>query len=299
MGESVKGHLMRNAAALRNLLRPLKYQIEQAIHRPRSEAELVSEAEAYWRGDADILPQHSHWRGAGIFDDERWGRLGKRHVALYERLTKLAERPERVGTIVEWGCGGGANAVHFAPYCSTFVGVDISKSSLDECGRQLQALDFSGYVPIEIDVASPESALRALPAPADFFLCTYVFELLPSADYGLRLLELAHRMLAANGMALIQIRCSDGTWQTKPRRFDYRRNVSRMVTYPLEKFWSEAERIGFEPLAASLLPEDNLTGDDHYAFVMMVKVPPSADEGLGPDCTSGLPHDGGSARRVT
>ena len=161
----------------------------------------------------------------------------------------------------------------FAGLCSTFVGVDVSRTSLDECGRQLAAGGFKNYIPVEIDVAHPEEALDVFAGPADLFLCTYVFELLPSVAYGLRVLRLAHQLLADDGMALIQIHCSDGTWETRPRLFSYARNALDMTTYSLEQFWTEAEHIGFIPLAATLVPDDELTGTTHYAYVLMVKRP--------------------------
>jgi cyclopropane fatty-acyl-phospholipid synthase-like methyltransferase len=207
-----------------------------------------------------------------VFDeDDRWLGMGQRHVELYRRLARMAGKPEQIGTIVEWGCGGGTNAVAFAGLSSTFVGVDVSRTTLEECGRQLAAIGFDDYVPVEIDVADPERALDALQGPADVFLCTYVFEGLPSVEYGFRVLRLAHRLLADDGAALIQIKCTNGSWETRPRPFSYRRNVSQISTYSLEQFWTEAQRIGFTPLAITLVPHDELTGDFHLAYVMMLK----------------------------
>ena len=57
----------------------------------------------------------------------------------------------------------------------------------------------------------------------------------------------------------------------RSRPFSYRRNVARISTYSLEQFWTEAQRIGFTPLAVTLVPHDELTGDLHLAYVMMVK----------------------------
>lgn len=270
--KAIDDQLRRAVGAVKRQLRPLRDRVEVAIRRPQGEGELAADAQAYWRGDHSILPQYSHWRGAGVFDDDdRWRRMGQRHVELYRRLARMAGKPEQIGTIVEWGCGGGANAVPFAGLSSTFVGVDVSRTSLEECGRQLAAVGFEDYVPVEIDVADPERALDALPGPADVFLCTYVFEVLPSVEYGFRVLRLAHRLLADDGAALIQIKCTDGSWETRPRPFSYRRNVTQITTYSLEQFWTEAQRIGFTPLAVTLVPHDELTGDLHYAYVLMVK----------------------------
>ena len=66
-----------------------------------------------------------------------WDVVGRGHLELFDRLARVVERKEQLGTVVEWGCGGGANAVSFAPRCSSFVGVDISQDSLDECARQV------------------------------------------------------------------------------------------------------------------------------------------------------------------
>jgi Methyltransferase domain len=270
--KTIDDPLRRVVGAIKRQLRPLRDRVEVAIRRPQDEGKLAYDAQAYWRGDHAILPQYSHWRGTGVFDDdERWVGMGQRHLELYRRLARMAGKPEQIGTIVEWGCGGGANAVPFAGLSSTFVGVDVSRTSLDECGRQLAAVSFQNYVPVEIDVADPERVLDVLTGPADLFLCTYVFEMLPSVAYGYRLLRLARRLLAEDGTALIQIKCTDGSWETRPRPFSYRRNVTQITAYALEQFWIEAQRIGFMPLAVALVPHDEFTGDVHYAYLLMVK----------------------------
>ena len=163
---------------------------------------------------------------------------------IYRRLAMLSGSPEKVDAIFEWGCGGGSNAVPFSAFGGRYYGLDISRASLDECARQLVAIEYDGFVPIEIEANQPEHALHALPGPVDVFLCTYVFELLPSVDYGLRVLKLAHQSLVDGGRALVQIRHSDGSWDRRPRPFSYRRNVGRATTYPLEQFWTEARSIG-------------------------------------------------------
>ena len=73
-----------------------------------------------WRSD-------SHWRGASAFEsDDDWLSVGADHVELTRRLAPhvLDRRPNAL-RILEWGAGGGANAVHFAPLADEFIAVEI------------------------------------------------------------------------------------------------------------------------------------------------------------------------------
>ena len=52
----------------------------------------------------------------------------------FARAVGLAHPLER---IVERGCGGGANAVAFAPHCAEYLGADLGSETVDECEKQL------------------------------------------------------------------------------------------------------------------------------------------------------------------
>lgn len=235
-----------------------------------SEAGLVGEANAFWNSPATARrEEYSHWRGVGVFaDDERWLAIGRQNLALYRQFALMAGAgaPRR---ILEWGCGGGANAVHFAPLGTTYIGLDIVPESLDECGRQLAAMGYRGFHPLLADPASPEAVPEKLSEPCDLFLSTYVFELLPSAEYGLRVLAAARRLLRPGGLAMIQIRYSRHSWTSRTKRFSYRRHVANMTTYPIDVFWTEAEAKGFVPLAVRLVPEEPLNGNTNYAYFLL------------------------------
>src|SRR5215831_18342336 len=113
----------------------------QAIGFRGSEAGLISDSQNYWNGQEDrSLKQNSHWRGVGIFgDDTNWLTLGSEHFQLYERFARTLDSPRPVRRVVEWGCGGGMNAVHFGQIAEEFFGVDISSASLDECAQQMRS----------------------------------------------------------------------------------------------------------------------------------------------------------------
>lgn len=263
---------------LRKLLGPMYQPLRRAelrlecMLRRRPDDALAAEAQKYWNDDAEEMPQMAHWRGAGIFDDEdRWLRMGRRHVQLYEQLAAMADSPPPLHRIVEWGCGGGANAVIFAPLAAHFVGIDVAPENLDECGQQLAAMGYDGFEPILIPVADPEQVLHDLPGPAELFLCTYVFEVFPSQEYGHRVLQLAHRMLAEGGLALVQIKFVTDRWESRPRRFSYRRNLGYLTSYDLHEFWSTAEDFGFDPIAVKLLSEDPVNGNGPYAYFLLQK----------------------------
>lgn len=241
------------------------YRILTAAGVRQSQAALTGDAQQYWSAPDDGRWQSdSHWRGAGVFEGtDLWSQIGVRHLAMVERAAKAVAFDRPWSRIVEWECGGGANAVHFAPRAQEFVGVDISAETLSECGKQVAAVCDTAWRPVQVDVANPEAAADQVES-CDLWLSYYVFELVPSREYGVRLLHIAHRMLRPGGLACIQIKYSDGSWSTRPRRWGYRSGVAGMTAYRVEEFWELAERIGFVPELVELRPRDEL--DYRYAY---------------------------------
>lgn len=238
-----------------------------------SEAELIRASSDYWNGspasNAD-LGDYSHWQGTGPWSDrERWLALGRPHVRLVEQLRATAggSEPRR---IVEWGCGGGANAIHFASQATDYCGIEIAQASLDECGRVLREAGCTAFRPVLVHADAPEQALQLTQEGYDLFLCTYVFELIPSRAYGERLLRVAARLLRPGGLALVQIRYDDGTARSAQKYRDYDRHCTRFTSYRIEDFWTLAQRAGFEPLFVWLAPTQTpeFSGDLYAYFGM-------------------------------
>ena len=235
---------------------------------------LAAESAVFWQDRA--TQQQLHWQGSGIFaEEQRWRSLGAEHLQLYDRGVRALDRDTTLERIVEWGSGGGANAVHFAPRATEYVGVDVSSESLEECARQVAGLAGPAFRPVLISPLAPEAALAGLDASCDLFLSTYVFEILPSAEYGLRILRIAHAMLREGGVALVQIRYTSGSWRTASRPWGYSRNLTLNARYRIEDFWLEAERIGFRPLMVTLLPYQPLNTGRDYAYYFLVKDTPA------------------------
>lgn len=236
----------------------------------QSQARIAADAQAYWeRPGAPQWESDSHWRTASAFaDNDLWAEIGRRHLAMFERGTRTVGVDRPWGRVLEWGCGGGANAVHFAPRAGEFIGVDISADTLAQCGLEVSAVSDTTWRPVLVDVAEPEKALDEVTG-CDVWLSFYVFELIPSPEYGERLLRIAHRMLAPGGLALIQIKYSDGRWTTRPRRRAYRSGLATMTTYRIEEFWGLAQRCGFRPETVELVPRNEL--DERYAYFLLTR----------------------------
>jgi cyclopropane fatty-acyl-phospholipid synthase-like methyltransferase len=171
--------------------------------------------------------------------------------------------------MLEWGPGGGCNAIHFTRHAQQIFGVDVSAANLRQCQAQLRANGFKDFTSIEIDAEKPDAVLDKVDRPVDFFLCTAVFQHFPSQAYGRRVVEIAHQMLADDGIALIQTRYDDGSETVKCKSDDYQRNVSTFTSYRVEEFWEIAVGAGFKPLNVSLALSTK------YAFYTLQKGPRS------------------------
>jgi SAM-dependent methyltransferase len=260
-------------AKIRDAKNKVEIFLRQMTSLNTPEKRLIGESQAYWNNPSSkSLKQNSHWRGVGIFaDDARWLALGLEHLQLYQELARVVDLKQSPKRIVEWGCGGGMNAVHFGRLADEFYGVDISSSSLVECGRQTTAAGLQNFRPILIDSKAPEAALSQLPGACDLFISTYVFELLPTPEYGIRILRIACDLLATGGIALIQIKYSEGDKQTRSRAWAYAKNLAWNATYRIEDFWKAAQQCGFTPKTVTLQPEQPLVNDRNYAYFLLQK----------------------------
>jgi len=233
------------------------------------EGTLERDAARYWEhGAGDPWRNNSHWRGGSQFDGTGlWEKAGQEHLDLYQRLRQAAAgNPAPVDRVVDWGCGGGANAVAFAPLASEIIGVDVSADSVQECARQVGgAAEFTGVV---ASVSRPEQAAATIARPVSLFLCLYVLELVPSKEYGLRLMRIAYDLLTPGGQAFVQIKYSAGSWRTSSRRRSYRRDLAG-VAYRVDEFWTAMTRIGFQPETVVLVPRNEL--DERYAYFLLVR----------------------------
>lgn len=231
-----------------------------------SEAKLTRDAQAYW--DAPPPGQRetfAHWRD-GFGEDGTWQSIGRENLAALDRLAPAAGFDGKLRRVVEWGCGGGANAVHFGTRCDTFYGVDITSHTLAECDRQMTAAGLgSKFHGVQIDAATPESALDAIDGGCDAFVSFYVFELFPTPKYGERILKIARRLLRPGGIALIHVKYETGL-ATRSRRWGYKLGVASMTSYRIDEFWQLAATCGLAPQAVALVPRQPLVGDERYAY---------------------------------
>ena len=266
MPTASRTQLRRAAGAARNRARFALGQAGLA----HSSSRLTHDASQYWHGDrGDRWQNDSHWRSGSKFDDtELWAAMGQEHLRLYQRLRQAAGEPAALKRIIDWGCGGGANAVSFAPLAEELIVVDVNATSLDECTRQVALAASTPSVKVLATIADPEEAARAIPRPCDLFLCLYVLELVPTQAYGLRLMRIAYHLLGPGGQAFVQIKYATRAWRTRPRRRGYRTDVAG-TTYRIEDFWTAMASIGFRPEAVALVPENDL--DERYAYFLLSK----------------------------
>lgn len=235
-----------------------------------TEQKLEDDAQEYWN-QASLKKSASHWRDNEEFDEQNWLELGKEHMKLMNSFAGMAGLRFPVNKIVEWGCGGGANAVQFGALTKIYFGVDINAETLDECSNQMKNWGYDNFRSVLIMVDDPEAGLIDEMKDSDLFICTYVFELIPSPEYGLRLLRLANQVLKVGGVGLIQIRYNDLGRRHGSRKWGYKFKPYHMTTYSLEEFWNYALAFGFQPLAIYLVPEQKIVGDVRYGYYFIKK----------------------------
>lgn len=237
----------------------------------QSEDRITADAQAYWSDpEAKAWAGNSHWENSSAFEDgDRWQRMGTEHLAMFDKGARAVQFDRPLNRIVDWGCGGGGNAIAFASRCKEIIGVDPSGDSLTECARQLSGHSAS-FQPVRIDVDTPEKALAEIKGDVDAFVSYYVLELVPTPSYGLRLMKIAYDMLGIGGIAHVQIKYSTSHLATRPRGRNYLRGQAQMTTYEIPVFWEAMTRIGFTSITVGdLVPKNDL--DERYAYFTLIK----------------------------
>lgn len=236
------------------------------------QGKLRIDADRYWRG-GDLSPSwssNSHWADGLASDD--WKRVGSDHLAIFDRFARALGLPTTPDLVIEWGCGGGANAVVFAPRATKFVAADISAESVAECVRQVASVCATPTDGVVIDLSHPELAAAELDGMCDLFICVYVIELTPTSDDALKIVDAAERLLKVGGMAILQVKYRTRDRRTRGHRRDYDKNVANMTTFWIDEFWQCAKERGLTPEFVTLVPKNHL--DQRYAYYALTK--PSA-----------------------
>jgi hypothetical protein len=209
---------------------------------------LTADAHSYWNRDDPWTRSVSHFTGARRCPANRWKRIGDRN---WQRFTTFVERVnarlEDFQSMVEWGPGGGANAVAFCRHFKRFYGVDVSRLSLVECRDQLGARMLADcFTEVPINCAEPHAALHLVDTPVDFFLSTACYQHFPSKSYGAHVTNLAGMMLRPDGIAMIQIRWNDGGQYHAPKTSKYckGKNAIRFTSYNIGEFLGIASDAG-------------------------------------------------------
>ncbi len=250
---------------IRNSLRVASY----LLNFRQSEEHLAAQSHRWWTNpNNQKLPLFQHWSGS--LPEEAWDRIGGETYEFYQRVSSSLGLDSPVRRIVEWGCGGGANAIHFAKEVDTFYGVDISETTLQECERQMAKRGLTNFKPILIDTQSPEKACESISEPIDLFLCVYVFELFPSEAYGLKILRIASQLLKQGGVAIVQNKYPINI-VTRSQRWGYGLGVANMTSYPIHEFWNSCMECGLTPQFVHLKPKQPLVNDERYAYYFLTK----------------------------
>lgn len=231
---------------------------------------LAQQARHFWNEVSPQRAQEAHWRGHGVFaDDAVWLKLGRDHVQLLQRVLQAHGRTLAPRRVVEWGCGGGMNAVHLAQGTEAYYGVDIAPATLQECARQVQAEGGGPFVPVLADPLAPRAAAQEVGAGCDLFVCTYVFELLPSEAHALEVLDIARDLLCSGGIALVHVRLARSGLGGGSRPWGYVQNMAHNVRFTDTAFTQACRERGLRVLDSVQVSNVPELRERDYAYYVL------------------------------
>lgn len=223
------------------------------------------------------LAEMSHWRGYGRYKDEAvWLRIGEgsvRRINTILRTEKIKDFWAKPRVVLEWGSGGGANAIAFRDHAKAYYGVDISKQNLNEAARVMREANSSIFKPALID-SGPKDVLSAVKQKIDVFISTAVFQHFPSKEYGVEVLSVLAKLCHTGALGFIQIRFADsgGRISGNASVDEYKKNYLQATVYAIDEFWTICENAGFAVRAVT----DLKTSNNYVTFHLRKK--PKPDE---------------------
>ena len=137
---------------------------------PQSLRRRAAEAQDYW-----TAPNGERWASDSHLRDTvpGWDRIGPQHREMFEAFARGVGVDPQPARVLEWGCGGGANAVAFAPSAVEFIGVDVSPESLAACAKEVANVCSTPFTSVLVGVDSPEDAsIRSLSRSTCSCACT-------------------------------------------------------------------------------------------------------------------------------
>ena len=186
---------------------------------------------------------------------------------MFQRFSRMhgGDRPRR---ILEWGVGGGTNAVQFAPLCDEFIAVDVVQESLDETARQVALTSGASVTSLLVSVTDQTAAVTNRGGTIDLFLCFYVLELVPSRAHAEEIVRTAYELLRPGGAAILQIKYA----RSAPRRMPWTAagaDLANHYTVDIVEFWTHLTAVGFDVHYVEIVPRDPV--DRNYAYFLATR----------------------------
>jgi SAM-dependent methyltransferase len=227
------------------------------------------EAAKYWAAQQDSTWRaDSHWR-SGLGEDA-WREVGDDHLDIYRLFARALRISTGPGVVLDWGCGGGANAVAFAPFATKYIAADISSQTTAECSAQVRAVCDTPIESRHIDLSQPHAAAAGLEERCDTFLCFYVLEATAGPTDALAILRIAESVLKVGGMAVVQVKYHTADPLTRGRRRrSYHRLMAQTTTFAIDEFWLRVQELGLVARLIHLVPRNRL--DERYAYFALTK----------------------------
>lgn len=200
----------------------------------------LEDASVFWQrpkeGDLKYEKSLSHHIGARNWENDKFHAYGRKHVDLYKKALRFLDNNgmHDLSTVLEWGPGGGANALAFLEaFKCRYIGVDISQENLDETSKMVNSHDLDNFDGFHIDIHAPEAIFDQVPANSvDLFLCTAVFPHLPDKDYACRIIDIASKIIKDGGLCILHVLNVD---EVKIEYGDYNKDVHRNTVFTYEE----------------------------------------------------------------
>lgn len=242
----------------------------------KTTSQSLSEAHDFWNGDTKKRNDQAHYLGCGRWDEGKWSRHGRYYFRLYKEFLKEFSHidPGPSKRMLDWGCGGGANAVSFSKSFEHVTGVDISMESIRICGDacyEKVKRDFFRPFLIPVDFIPKDIELLSSEDLYDFVLCTQVIQHMPSADYVGAVMSVWSSLCRKGANAVVQFRTHYNSRRIqRSSKISYTENVAHWVMLNPAVFEKMANEAGWEIIARRGLGERQRTNG--YVEVYMRKI---------------------------
>jgi ubiquinone/menaquinone biosynthesis C-methylase UbiE len=207
-------------------------------------SEIERDAYSFWNEQSQSIRHLSHiYLADKSQDNHDLDSFSSLNAQVFDNFAQSLSKDCTKLVALEWGCGGGANAVELCKKFKKIFLVDISEQSIAACKERLESAGVSNFEFIHLSTLRDFEKLKNIRVDAIF--STAVFQHFPSKEYAREVLLEMSKILSSKGFIMIQVRQVIEAELPKEKVMQYAKEAIVAITFSGDEFCGYLAHAGF------------------------------------------------------